>query len=196
MRKFLWCCLAAILCTLSCSAKSDPVYRSRIYSTTEFVQMIRSTVSYSYIPYADPTAMLKAVDVAAVGSVVSVEPALIADPMENYGAVLVGLRPIEMWKEDPSRTGDVVYFYFERPTNLEVSPYREGLPIDAEVAFFGFDWTDEVTFAEGDPGGRVYVAAPQGLFVPEGDERLLNVWGDDHWPEIITIDDLRAALGK
>jgi hypothetical protein len=95
-----------------------------------------------------------------------------------------------------SHSDKTLYFHFDRPTNLDVGVYREGLQIGSEVAFFGFNTSGHVKFAEGGPGASVYVPAPQGLFIAGGDGQLWNVWAEESWPRLRTVDDLKTKLGR
>ncbi len=193
--------LAAVLVLAGCSSgTSDTEADVKVNSTEDLIELMRDSVQFEYEPYATPKAMLDGVDVALVGDVVSVDSAL--QELEEgppIGAVVVGLEPREIWKDDPSRSGDVVFYWFSRPTNLDISLYRKGLPVGTEVVLFGQDATGRVTFAEGDPGTTMYDPWPQGLFIPAGENRLVNVWAEDiassDWPEISNVEDLRAALG-
>lgn len=171
-----------------------------VRDTGDLVRLMRLTTHYEYEPYASPRAMLKKVDVALVGTVVSVKPALIADELDGQGAIIVGLRPKEIWKDDSGRTGDVVHYYIQRPKNLGADVYRAGLPTGTEVALFGFDAANLAKFSKGDPGGKTYAAAPQGLMIADRDAELINVWGAEGesapWKKIHTVKDLKAAIGK
>ncbi|GAA2431556.1 hypothetical protein GCM10010191_51710 [Actinomadura vinacea] len=161
---------------------------------------MRKTTSFEYEPYASPRAMLKHVDIALVGTVVSVKPALIADELDGQGAVIVGLRPREMWKDAPARSGEVVYYYFDRPKNLAIGVYQRGLPVGTEISLFGFDAAKLVRFAQGDPGHRTYTPVPQGHLISGHDTGLVNVWAEDiassGWKNIRSVADLKAAIGK
>lgn len=173
-----------------------------IDSTADLVELMRKTTSFEYDPYPTPGDMLEAVDIALVGEVVSVDPAL--QEMEEgppIGAVLVGLQPSELWKDDAAQSGDVVYYWFTRPTNLDIGLYQEGLPEGTEVVLFGHDATDNVSFTDsGVKLDNYYSADPQGYFIEEAEDRLVNVWAADiassEWGGISNIDDLRTSLGK
>jgi hypothetical protein len=172
-----------------------------VNSTADVVKLMRDTLTFDYEPYPAAGDMLEAVDIALVGEVVSVDSAL--QQLEDgppVGAVIVGLHPREMWKDDPSRSGDVVYHWFNRPTNLDISLYQKGLPEDTQIVLFGHDATDTVTFAESDVEfDNNYTVDPQGYFI-EVHDRLVNVWNEDtassDWAGISNIDDLRTSLGK
>lgn len=173
-----------------------------VHSTTDLVKLLRQTASYNYEPYDSPTAMLNTVDIALVGRVASVDPAMLNGEMEDHGAVVVGLDPTEVWKDDPNQSGEVVHFYFPRPKNVDIELYREGLPTGTQVVLFGTAITDDIeSFAEGDPGGIVYAPDPQGYYIANAEDRLVSIWAEEittneHWPNIDSIDDLREAIGR
>ena len=182
------------------NSTADERHGVDVNSTADVVKLMRDTLTFDYEPYPTAGDMLEASDIALVGEVVSVDSAL--QQLEEgppVGAVIVGLRPREMWKDDPARSGDVVYHWFNRPTNLDISLYQKGLPKGTEIVLFGHDATDDVKFAESDvePDNN-YTADPQGYFI-EVQDRLVNVWNEEatssDWASISNIDDLRTSLG-
>lgn len=192
-----------LMLTAACGSESDTASSGpHVRSTADLVKLLRQTQSFDYDPYPTPTAMLSAVDIALVGTVASVDAAMLNGEGENLGAVVVGLEPTEMWKDDPNRSGDVIHFYFSRPTNLDIELYRDGLPTGTQVVLFAGAVTDDIdSFAEGDPGGIVYGPTPQGYYIANADDRLVNIWADDittsgDWPNIDSIADLREAIGR
>ena len=163
-----------------------------------FVEMLRVTSSYSYIPYADPKAMLDGVDVAFVGTVQNLSTAVVADELDGQGALLVGLKPAELWKGTPETKDGLVYISLPRPKNVDLSTYEAAVPIGTEFVVFGLDHPPSTRFATGDPGVTAYVPEPQGLYVADPPSKLINVWADDvtssEWANIDSVDDLRAAV--
>lgn len=211
MRKLALLCVPVLLALASCSSTSaDTSAKSAgghsaekaagVHSTGDLVRLMRQTTSFEYDPYATPRAMLKDVDIALVGTVVSVRPAIIDDELDGQGAVIVGLQPREIWKDDGGRSGKVVFYYFQRPKNLGISVYQRGLPVGTEVSLFGFDAANLVKFAHGGLGHTTYAPAPQGHLITDGGTGLVNVWAEDHhtdsWKNIRNVADLKAALGK
>lgn len=215
MRKLALLCVPVLLALASCSSTSadtaaDTAAKNAgghsaekaadVHSTSDLVRLMRQTTSFEYDPYATPRAMLKDVDIALVGTVASVRPAIIDDELDGQGAVIVGLQPREIWKDDSGRSGKVVYYYFQRPKNLGISVYQRGLPIGTEVSLFGFDAANLVKFAHGGLGHTTYAPAPQGHLITAGSTGLVNVWAEDahsdSWKNIHSVADLKAALGK
>ncbi|MGH3357200.1 MAG: hypothetical protein ACRDO7_00250 [Nocardioidaceae bacterium] len=171
-------------------------------SMEDVVSLMRGTVTYDYEPYPTPRAMLHddGTDIAVVGTVESVEPAFLAGGPEPLGAVVVGLDPVETWKDDPSDRSASVFYWFHRPTNLGIERYRAAMPDGTRVVLFGSDVLSTPGFTRGDPGTTVYQPLPQGLFLPVPDHGLVNVWGDDiadgDWDRLHTVDDLRTAVRR
>lgn len=157
-------------------------------------------VAADYDPYPNPRVMLRAVDVAIVGDIVSVDPALLAGETEPEGAAIVGVQPREVWKDDPTRATDIVYFELYRPREYEIGRYRDALPTGTEIALFGGHIPEPMDYIEGDPGDLVYGPAPQGLFISDPTAQAAHIWSEDlgpaDWPGIHDLADLRAALGK
>lgn len=153
-----------------------------------------------YDPYPNPRAMLRDVPIAIVGEVVSVDAALLQYEMEPQGATIVGIQPREVWKDDPARTTDIVYFELYRPREFDIDRYRDALPTGTQIALFGHHIPEPMEYIEGDPGDLVYAPSPQGLFVYDADARAAHIWnldrGPAEWPEINNLADLRAAIGK
>lgn len=185
--------LAAFLAGCSSGAPEREVAGAR----PGFVEMLRLTSSYSYVPYVDPKAMLDGVDVVFVGTVQNLSTAVVADELDGQGALLVGLRPAEMWKGAPETKGGLVYISLPRPKNVELSTYEAALPLGAEFVVFGVDHPPSTRFATGDPGVTAYVPEPQGLYVAEPPSKLTSVWADDittsAWANVDSVEDLRAA---
>lgn len=162
----------------------------------ELIELLRATVSYAYVPFPSPAAQLVEADVALVGKVVSVEGTLLAAELEPRGAVIVGLRPVDVWKENRAATGEVVYYWFDRPKNLDESIYQEALPIGTPVVMFGVDSSlsdENLTTKQ----RIVYTPLPQGLYLPTPDGSIENVWGHEEqplaWRGLTTVALLKAA---
>lgn len=160
--------------------------------------LLLGCVIYEYEPFAHPSELMASADITVVGDVVSVDSANIGDDLEGQGAAIVGLRPTEWWRDDPDRTGDTVYFALQRPKNFDAEIYRYALPLGTRVVLFGHDMHQ--TFTEGDPGATVYDPGPQGLLIDYTFDRSVKVCSAvdvaaSEWPEIKSVDDLRAALG-
>lgn len=210
MRKLVLLLVPILLTLAGCTSASthaagthsakNPGGTAEVRSTGDLIRLMRQTTSFDYEPYASPRVMLKDVDIALVGTVVSVKPALIADELDGRGAVIVGLRPREIWKDDPARSGKIVYYYFQRPKNLGIGTYQKGLPAGTEVSLFGFNAAKLVKFTQGDPGHASYAPAPQGHLISDHDTGLVNVWAEDvassGWKNIHSVANLKAAIGK
>ncbi len=203
MRKSILASLLILVVGLGCS--SEPASPSTAGPPTassvgELVSLLQQTTSYSFIAYPNPAAMLREVDLAVVGTVSSVDAAMIADELDGQGAVIVGLETTEVWKDDPDRTGEIVYYWFHRPKDFDVGMYRAALPLGTEVVLFGFDMNSRTRFSSGAPNATVYDPAPQGLYLPVQGDGLVNVWGehieDADWAGIRTVEDLRKAVAQ
>lgn len=164
-------------------------------STRKLVSLIRQTVSYDYEPFATPAALLDDAGISVLGRIDHVDGALVDDGVEETGAVIVALSVDETWKDDPARSSDLVYYLIRRPTNLDVSLYRQALSRGTRVTMFGYQGVEELT--EGDPGDVFYDPAPQGLIIEISPSETINVWGAEvdtaGWSGVDTISDLRAA---
>jgi hypothetical protein len=207
MRKLVLLCIPILLALVGCTSAptntagaNSAKKATHVHSTGDLVRLMRQTTSYEYEPYASPRAMLKDVDIALVGTVVSIKSALIADELNGQGAVIIGLQPRKIWKDDTARSGEVVYYYIQRPKNLGAAVYQRGLPAGTEVALFGFDAAKLVKFTQGDPGHTTYTPAPQGFLISGSDRGLVNVWAEgiesSGWKDIRSMADLEAAVGK
>lgn len=180
--------------THATSQANSPVADSgRADPSAALVAHLRDTSSARYEPFETPKDMLSDADVAIMGEVVSVELAMIRNEFDGQGGVVVGVRPLEVWKEAKGEPAELTYFVVRRAKNVGVEPFRAGLPVGHNVAIFGY--TSDVQFIEGDPGQPILEPAPQGLFI-ETDAGLANVYapGDDGWPEIKTMKDLAASI--
>jgi len=197
MSKKLLASLALASMCLGCSQPGSSQLNTPD-SVSDIVQVMRDTVSYSYVAYENPEEMLKAVDLAAVGTISSIEPAMVADELDGQGAVIVGIRVEEFWKDDPDRVGDTVYFWFLRPKEADIDEYRKSLPVGTELTMFGFDTAGRVKFSSGAPEATVYEPAPQGLWLPGKGTTLVNVWGSETrgpgWRGVDSLRNLRGAL--
>ncbi len=184
---------AALLAGCSSGAREAEVAGTR----PDFVQMLRQTSSYSYVPYVDPGAMLDGVDVVFVGTVQDLSTAVVADELDGQGALLVGLRPEEVWKGSPDTKDGLVYVSLPRPKNVELSTYEAALPAGTEFVVFGIVHPPSTRFSSGGPGVTAYVPEAQGLYVAERPSKLTNVWADDitssEWAGLDSIEDLRKA---
>lgn len=171
--------------SVSDSGREDP--------SAALVMHLRDTSSARYEPFGATKDMLADADVAIMGEVVSVDLAMIRNEFDGQGGVVVGLRPLESWKEAKGEPSELTYFVVRRAKNVGVEPFRAGLPVGHRVAIFGY--VSDVQFVEGDPGQPVLEPAPQGLFI-ETDAGLENVYapGADGWPEIKTMNDLAASI--
>ncbi|NUT35334.1 MAG: hypothetical protein HOV79_19955 [Hamadaea sp.] len=165
----------------------------------EIVQLLRQTMHFEYTPYANPAAMRDAVDVAVLGTVEDITLAVVADELNGQGALVVALRPTEVWKGKPAKRGDLLYFVLPRPKNLGIDVYDTALPTGSQVALFGVDHPPATQFTSGDPGVTTYVPVPQGLFL-YGPSGLENVWSEEapagEWAGTRTLDGLRDAVRK
>lgn len=161
------------------------------------VHLLRQTASYEYNPFADPAAMLDAVDVSVVGKVDHLETAVVKDELDGQGALLVAIKPEEIWKGSPATESGLVYFAVPRPKNLDVATYETALPVGTEVVLFGVMHATATDFSSGDPGVTTYVPVPQGLFIAEPAAELENVWAEDavsnEWADTNSIAELRNA---
>lgn len=141
--------------------------------------------------------MLDGVDLVFVGTVQDLSTAVVADELDGQGALLVGLRPEEVWKGTPETKDGLVYVSLPRPKNVELSTYEAALPAGTEFVFFGVVHPPSTRFATGDPGVTAYVPEAQGLYVAEPPSKLTNVWADDittsEWASLDSVEDLRRA---
>lgn len=166
-------------------------------SPASVINLLRDTVHFNHIPYADPSAMRRAVDIAVVGEVSSVEPAVLADEFQGQNVVVIGIAPLETWKA-PAGSAKTVYFWFHRPRSTEISFYQQALPAGTKLALFGFDTSASRKFTSGSPPSTAYEPAPQGLYLPTANSRIANVWGQEGvssraWQSLDTFEELRAA---
>lgn len=164
------------------------------------LDLMRKTVSHGYSPYHTPREMFLDADVALVGEVESVDVALIEDPEEKQGAVIVGLRPVEEWKGTDGAHGDAVYYWFDRPTDLGAATYREVLPQGTTVVLFALDaaTSSDVRFATQVPD-KVFAPLPQGMFLADTSGEIESVWADDEYAtswNIQTVDDIRRLIAN
>lgn len=188
-----------ILATLTAGCSSAPTAEPAAAPAKkpEIVQLLRQTMHYEYTPFATPRAMRDAVDVALVGTVEEISLAVVQDELNGQGALIVALRPSEVWKGKPAKRGDLVYFALPRPKNLGLDVYSTALPKGSQVALFGEHHPPATTFTSGDPGVTTYIPVPQGLFLysPRG---LENVWAEEapagEWADTVTLAGLRAAV--
>src|SRR4029453_8410773 len=118
---------SVVLATLTAGCASNGADSTEAAARPEIVQMLRQTASYEYTPYASPRAMRDAVDVAVVGTVDHVAAAVVRDELNGQGALVVALRPTEVWKGMPETRSGLVYFV-ARPNNIGVGVYRTALP--------------------------------------------------------------------
>ena len=196
--------IAALLALLGCSPTTLPrgstqgPFAER--SPLDALTLLRNTVSFSYTGLASPAELLQVSDVALVGEITSVDAALLKTEMEPHGAVIVGLTPTEVWKDEyaPSET---VYYWFDRPKNLNAAVYREALPLGTEVVLFADrNGTFDSARFLGKVPAQILSPYPQGLFLATGAGTIESVWADmDDWPEwstVSTLDDLRTSLGE
>ena len=186
-----------VLATLTAGCAANEADSADAAANPGIVQMLRQTVSYEYTPYASPRAMRKAVDVAVVGTVDHIAAAVIRDELDGQGALVIALRPTEIWKGVPETRSGLVYFVVPRPKNVGVDVYRTALPKGSRIAMFGVDHPPATDFATGDPGVTAYVPVPQGLFL-YGSAGLENVWAEEAasggWVGTGSLAGLRAAV--
>jgi hypothetical protein len=188
-----------VLATLTAGCASNGADSTEAAARPEIVQMLRQTASYEYTPYASPRAMRDAVDVAVVGTVDHVAAAVVRDELNGQGALVVALRPTEVWKGMPETRSGLVYFVVPRPNNRGVGVYRTALPKGSQVAMFGVDHPPATDFTTGDPGVTTYIPVPQGLFL-YGPAGLENVWAEEavggDWADTHSLAGLRATVLK
>ena len=202
---------AAIFCILliaSVSACSSDDPESAVSSKDHgaihergIVHLLRDTTSFRYTPYASPSAMLADVDIVVVGQVDHVATAIVADELDGTGALVVAVRPTEVWKGQPANKSGLIHFAVSRPKNLGLDVYKPALPAGTQVILFGVDHPPSTNFSSGDPGVATYTPVPQGLFLPDKVGELQNVWGQDtigdEWAGTESLVGLRAAaLGR
>lgn len=200
MRKLIFSALLATAMA-GCSTATGTGGGNDAAVTADGIELMRDTVSFEYESYDTPDDMLKDVDMALIGEVISVDLAFEDMEPEPSGVVIVRLRPTEVWKNGPSRSGDV-YYYFYRPNNVGVDPYRKALSEGTRVVLFGNDATadpppdgeghdaEPVEFAESNVEfDTIYSANPQGLFIETPEDRLVNVWGARH--RVQSLEDFR-----
>jgi len=160
----------------------------------ELAEFIRATVHYDFEPAPNPGVLRTHSDIVLLGKVASVEDVLLQTDAENIGGVLISLTVDEMWKDDPARQSDVVTLVIPRPTNIDVSLYREALPAGSRVALFG-SHTMHTLLTE--PTDVVYDPAPQGLIFESAPGHAVNVWGDEvrasGWRNVTSMEELRKA---
>jgi hypothetical protein len=186
-----------VLATLTAGCSSTEADSADATAKPGIVQILRQTASYEYTPYASPRAMRDAVDVAVVGIVEHVAAAVVRDELNGQGALVVALRPTEVWKGVPETRSGLVYFVVPRPNNVGVDVYRTALPKGSRVVMFGVDHAPATDFTTGDPGVTTYVPVPQGLFL-YGPAGLENVWAEEaasgDWAGTGSLAGLRAAV--
>jgi hypothetical protein len=186
-----------VLATLTAGCSSTEADSADATAKPGIVQILRQTASYEYTPYASPRAMRDAVDVAVVGIVEHVAAAVVRDELNGQGALVVALRPTEVWKGVPETRSGLVYFVVPRPNNVGVDVYRTALPKGSRVVMFGVDHAPATDFTTGDPGVTTYVPVPQGLFL-YGPAGLENVWAEEaasgDWSGTGSLAGLRAAV--
>jgi hypothetical protein len=192
--------LAAVLLTVGlgfagCTSGSTPRGDGLPHTTAELIAFLRATASSDYEPFRSPAAMLAAVDVDGYGDVAAVTSGNVRDGDEDTGIVIVRLRLSELWK-GPAMQRDL-FFSFHRPTNVNVSVYRQSLPLGTGVAVFGFRTLERIVV--GAPSGQVYSPTPMGLLfeVDPGSLRSVEpVDGYPGWHTNTSLADLRRVIGR
>lgn len=167
--------------------------------TMHMVEMLRSTNSYDFEPADSPDALMSRVDVAAVGTVASVESTRIAnDSGEDTGGVLVALRPVEVWKAEEGAISENIVFVLRRPTNVGIEAFEVGFNLGAEVVLFGY-LSSLPVLRDNSHSPRLYEPDPQGLMVETAEGTLVNVWGEEvsttnAWKKSRSIDGLAHSM--
>lgn len=141
--------------------------------------------------------------IVVYGSVESINDGRVYDNGLSTHTMVIGINPSDVLKDDPGRTGDLVYLEVPNLHSDNLDDLADALPDGTEVALFGRDATDPGADVEGDPdagreaGSSVYAPFPQGLWfqTPAGLESVLTTPANtgDEWAGIASWDALKRA---
>jgi len=162
-----------VLALLGCSGPSV----ASIHAFNE----AKGAVRINFEPYT-PVRLASESNIAIYGSVKSVEDGRVYGSgdiaMKN---VVIGIDPTDVIKDDPARTGDLVYVELSRvDDDSSLDKIDDALPIGTQVALFGWPADDPGFEIDGDPnagredGSSVYSPLAQGLWFETADG-LANV---------------------
>ncbi|MBW1595633.1 hypothetical protein [Streptomyces sp. JJ38] len=192
--------VATIVVLAGCSA--DGSNSVDVNSTKDLVDLLQRTTHFDYNVIDTPANLLDVADIAVVGEVVSVDSAL-QDKGSGppVGAVIVGLRAVETWKDGPSINGNTVYYWFNRPTEVDISHYQNGLPLGTRIVLFAHEDTGVKLIESTAEFDTLYSAHPQGHIIESEDNHTVNVWASENenlpeWEGLDTVAELRQATNR
>jgi hypothetical protein len=118
--------------------------------------------------------------------------------------VVIGINPTDVVKEDPQRSGSLVYVELSRRDDSSVDRIAHSLPNGTRVALFGYPADDPGFEVNGDPsagrqeGSSVYAPLAQGLWFdgPDGFKNVLSPseTDDGAWADVDSWTALKDAI--